>query len=320
MKPLYTITFLFLSMLWIFTASANNPQVAFEQGDYAAAKKQLEAKLANSPNDTASLILLGKTQLQMNLVQEAAVNFEQAAILDEANPEAYYWIGRANGRLAGNASLFSAGSFAKKSKMGFEKAIALDPGYIPAHRGMIEYYLNAPRLFGGSTKKAYEVAQKMQQMQPLEGKLAYARVLDGDDQDDKAMELYRELTQQYPKDPRAFLALGFEEQNNRNFETAHEFFSKAARTKPKDVETGTARAMALYQIGKTAMLSKNNLQAGIASYEEYLSMPIYQGNPEPAWAHYRLSKLYEIAEQPSMAEKHLELARQTEDKDLLRML
>ena len=185
---------------------------------------------------------------------------------------------------------------------------------------MIEYYLSAPRVFGGSKKKAYEVAKTLQQAQPLEGKLAYARVLEGDNEDDEAMALYQEITKSYPKDPRAYLALGFEEQNNRNFKQAHDFFTKATKTSPKDEETQTAYTMALYQLGKTAMLSKDNIQAGIQSYEEYLSLPIAAGNPEPAWAHYRLGKLYEMANESDKAAKHLELAKQTTDRDLLRML
>ncbi|MEM7280765.1 MAG: tetratricopeptide repeat protein [Pseudomonadota bacterium] len=320
MKPLFTISFLFLSMLWIVTVSANSDaQADFEQGAYTQAKEKLEVNLKRSPEDVDALLLLGKTNYRLNELDDAVDNFQDAIAIDSKIPEAHYWIGVANGRLAGNASIFTAGGYAKKSLKAFETAIELEPTHIEAHRGLMEYYLNAPRIFGGSAEKAMEAANRLKKLDPLEGKLAIASVYDDDDKDELAIEAYKKIIREHPSDPRAYMSLGFRTQAQGEYEEAHSYFSQASQT-PTTQVTQTSRSMALYQIGKTAMLSKTNIQQGIDAYIEYLELPLYGDNPVKAWAHYRLGNLYEMSGNAEKAKEHLTLARDTTDRDLLRIL
>ncbi|MDQ6829272.1 MAG: tetratricopeptide repeat protein [Gemmatimonadota bacterium] len=48
-----------------------------------------------------------------------------------------------------------------------------------------------------------------------------------------------------------------------------------------------------YQLGKTAAMSGQRLDAGEAALKKYLTMPVTRGNPTPAGAHYRLGMIAE---------------------------
>jgi Tfp pilus assembly protein PilF len=49
----------------------------------------------------------------------------------------------------------------------------------------------------------------------------------------------------------------------------------------------------LYQVGRTASLSGENLDHGEQALKAYLAGPIPERGPEPAHAHYRLGTIYE---------------------------
>lgn len=322
MRPLFTISFLFLSMLWVITVSASGTpgEIEFARGDFEAAKIQLEGAYKKQPDDASILLLLGRTHMSLRNTEAAAKHFAMAIEAAPDSPDAHYWYGRANGQLASNASIFRAGGFAKKARRGFETAMQLDPKHIGAYRGMIEYYTNAPRLFGGSTDAAIESAKKLQTIDTLEGRLALVDIYQDDDRDDEARAQLEAITREHPNDPRGFFSLGYIEQTAENYAKAHALFSRAAAMSGENEDAEDARKSALYQLGRTAVLSKQNVDDGITAYKEYLLLPTSGDLPDKAWAHFRLGTLYELEGESELANDHFDMASKTKDKDLKRRL
>jgi tetratricopeptide (TPR) repeat protein len=86
------------------------------------------------------------------------------------------WLGRAYGRRAESASLFTAPGYATKAHQYFERAVELDPRNLEALSDLFDYYLEAPGFLGGGTEKAQRTAAQIAELSPAEGYLAKAKL------------------------------------------------------------------------------------------------------------------------------------------------
>src|ERR1051325_7603084 len=101
---------------------------------------------------------------------------EKAVDQSPNSAEAHYYLGGAYGSKAQKANRFSAASLAGKTKDEFEKAVALNPRYVEARFGLVEFYTFAPGIIGGSYDKALAQAAEIRKLDPLQGHRAYAIV------------------------------------------------------------------------------------------------------------------------------------------------
>lgn len=77
------------------------------------------------------------------------------AVKREPNVAEYQlWLGRAVGLQAARASVLKQPFMARRIKSAFERAVQLDPTLIDARDGLIQFYLAAPGVMGGSKEKA----------------------------------------------------------------------------------------------------------------------------------------------------------------------
>lgn len=86
---------------------------------------------------------------------------EKAVELDAKNAAAQYWLGNALFNDINNVGMFDKMSYASKGRKAYEKAIEADPKHVGARMGLIQFYLNAPGVAGGSVKKAKELAKEV---------------------------------------------------------------------------------------------------------------------------------------------------------------
>ena len=318
----------FLGLLTVFivtvlaggNASADG-LAALERGDYATAREQLEPALESDPDNIELRIALGRTLMAQGNARAAATEFEQATKTAPDSADAHYWYGAAHGTLAGNASLFKAGPLAKKARRGFETALHLDPKHTEAMKGMITYYLNAPKLFGGDKDKAMELVERLTEIDPLEGRLTLIDYYAGIDEDDRAMALAEQAAKEHPNDPRPHLQLGFMAQGDEDFENAMIHFKHGAAAAAVDNDTRVARQGALYQVGRTAVFGEFEIDDGIDALSEYVELEIMAGLPSKAWAMYRLGLLYQLKDEADRAESLFRQAlAATGDNDLKRQI
>lgn len=290
---------------------------AFEANDYTRAEALLRAELANEA-DAGKQVMLGIIAMSRAEFEPAYAIFEKAIAIDSNNADAHYWLGASAGSLAGNASLFKAAGWAKKTRRAFERAIELDQTHVPAHQGLVQYYLQAPGFLGGDKDKAKTLAAKLALFSPTEGRLLQAQIHAQLKEPEQQRAILTELIGEQPDDPRAYLQLGFLDQGDEEFSEAINAFRRAVATDGDGEEADNARQAARYQIGRSAVFSGEQAALGIDALTDYLAGEMYPGNPGAGWATYRRGQLYQIAGEQEKAAEDFATAETLEDDPRLR--
>lgn len=86
---------------------------------------------------------------------EAAVDaFEQAIAHDPGQSRYHHWLGKGYGRIAEQSGWFQAFGLAHRTRLAFERAVALDENNRTAIEDLMVFYEEAPALVGGNPGKA----------------------------------------------------------------------------------------------------------------------------------------------------------------------
>ncbi len=291
-------------------------------GEFKVADKMLQAVPESQRAGAKWRLMQARLLMSQNDLGSAEEKIESLVSEFPKNAEAFYWQGVIKGNLAQQASIFKAGSYAKQSKKSFEKATKLDPEFVPGYLGLIQFYLRAPAIAGGSTKKAIKVAESLTAINQLQGTLSQLTIAQDQDDDEWQARLVSRLQKQFPTSPEAQVAAGFYYQGQEEFEQAYKAFKVATGYNSKSAETHNesaeqAKFSAIYQLGRNAVFSELYMEEGIAALKGYLQMDVPRNMPSKEWATYRLSKLYVMTNQPKLAKPILtELSRATEDENL----
>lgn len=182
--------------------------------------------------------------------------------------------------------MFRAASLARKSRNALETALSLDPDNLDVRDDLIIYYSRAPGFVGGSKQKAREMLLEIQKRNAYRGSLAAATLCSGD-KDIACAE--RELTgmvTRYPDSAAVYAVLAAFYGDQKQFDKAFDLLDQRLRTKPDELTT-------LYQVGRAASLSGQNLDRGEQAFRTYLANPTPERGPAPAHVHYRLGIIYE---------------------------
>lgn len=182
----------------------------FKQGKYPEAKKALARALAANPADAAAHAYLGLALLNHDRdADEAATHIEEAVRLEPARSQYHQWLGAVYSRQAMEGGVLSAPGLAKKARTEFEKAVELDPKDLGARGALLQFYLSAPGIIGGSVAKAREQALAMTEIDRHAGLLAQARIAEHEKDDQGAERLYRSAIAVKPDAGEAYNQLGY---------------------------------------------------------------------------------------------------------------
>jgi tetratricopeptide (TPR) repeat protein len=156
--------------------SADGQSLA-RQGRFREARPILEKAILAEPKSAALQYALGLTLLNTGSeLDKAAGHLEKAVALDAKNAEYHYQLGVAYGRIAVDAGKLRQIGLAGKVKRQGLKAVELDPKHVEARKGLIQFYLNAPGIMGGSKEKAREQANEIARFDPYQGELGWALI------------------------------------------------------------------------------------------------------------------------------------------------
>lgn len=114
----------------------------------------------------------GVAAMQANDGDAAVKAFEAAIAADDRNPEYHLWLARALGVVAQKASVFRQPLLARRCKAEFERTVQLDPNNVAAREGLVQFYMIAPSVMGGSMAKAKEQADAIARLDAVRGSLA----------------------------------------------------------------------------------------------------------------------------------------------------
>jgi tetratricopeptide (TPR) repeat protein len=274
---------------------------SYEAEDYAGAKTHFEKALIGEPENPQAIYYLGRIALDQGEIDESVGLLEKAVALDDANSEYHFRLGVAYAQKIQKVSFMEKGQLAPKLKGEFEKAVETDPSNIEARMGLAQYYLNAPPMVGGGKDKAIKQIEAIKELDPLQGHLFMAQVHSSAKEYDEAEKEYKAALALDPDDLDVRYQLGMFYQTKEDYAAAFETFEGT-------LALDAAYTPSLYQIGRTATFSGENLERGVECLNMYLEHE--PGPNQPTWAnaHWRIGMLYEKMGQKDMARKAYEAA------------
>lgn len=296
LRILVAIVALLLSALLSVTAGAQDwervaPSAAaaegvrlYDAGDYAGARARLDAAARANPRDVSVVFWQGRVAEEQNRMDEAARLFERAEELDPKNAVIPLWTGRVYGQQAQKANIIRQAGLARKTKSAWERALALDSENLEVRASLIEYYLQAPGIMGGSKEKALAQAEEIRKRNFLRGSLALGNVYEQDKKFAEAERVFIELRQKEPVAGTARLAQFYQLQQQH--EKAFELLDASLKSHPKE-------ASLLYAMGRLGAVSGKHLDRAEQALIAYLALPAAKDLPPHAAAHWRLGNVLE---------------------------
>jgi tetratricopeptide (TPR) repeat protein len=229
--------------------------------------------LAGMSRQTASgYVLIGKCQYMKGEFKKASEALEQAVGLAPASSEAYLWLGRAYGRRAETASIFTAPGLATKARASFEKAVALEPRNTEAVSDLFEYYLEAPGLLGGGMEKAQALAEKTKEADSADYHYRLALIADKRKEYRDAEEQLRRSVDLAPREVGRFIELAKFLAKSGQFEKSDAAFHQAEQMAPKDPKV-------MFERAKAYIRAKRNLAVARELLVRFLSTPLTPDDP-----------------------------------------
>jgi len=253
------------------------------------ASKFGEARVALLPHgerDADAAFYLGRIELEGNDADKAADWFERAIRMNPKSSVYYDWLGRAYGTQAQHANRFRLPFLARKTKNAWETALALDPDNLDVRDDLIIFYSRVPGFLGGNKEKAREMALEIMKRNAYRGSIAATSLCAADNDTLCVVRGLQEMMISYPDSAGVYAGLAVFYANQKQFDKAFAVLDERLRTRPNELRT-------LYQLGRTAALSGQNLDRGEQALKLVLANPTPESGPSPAGLHYRLGMIYE---------------------------
>lgn len=252
---------------------------------YAAAQSLLIRQVSKNPNDAQATLWLARSYLNTNNYDQAVTYAERAVQLSADCSEAHFWLARAYALKADRDRSFW---LARKSRIEYQAAVQLDPGNLAARRDLMEFYLQAPWILGGSKDKARAQLEAIASRNPLQGDLARAIYWRDLNKPSLAIKEFRKVLAAKPQQAGPyFQAADFYEaqQNPTEMEAAIQDVSRIA---PDDPRLNYYSAVADVMKGRSLDKAEHDLKVYLAE------TPPRNDFPPHASAHDWLGRICEI--------------------------
>lgn len=138
----------------------------------------------------------------------AIEHLERAVDLDGTNAEYHYMLAEAYLSSYQYAGLVKMPFIAPKVKTHLELAVQYNPQAVEYREALVQYYVVAPAIFGGSFAKAHDQAKEIAKLDPYLGLLARASVYAGEGEGEKALTAYKSAIRMNPSGWEAYQRLG----------------------------------------------------------------------------------------------------------------
>jgi tetratricopeptide (TPR) repeat protein len=245
--------------------------------------------LIGPANGEDTSTLFGQAQELMRRQQFAAAVplLEKCVAAEPGSSKFHQWLGRALGLQAAQKGITSSVMSIRKVRAAFEKAIELDPLNLEARNDLAIMYVAVPRLLGGSKAKAAEQVAFIRRHDPALAMQIEGDFLTSEKKYDAALTAYTESARLHSR-PIIHVRISLVHQQNKEWDKAFAALERA-------VALDASHPLALYQIGRTAALSGQQLDRGEKCLRTYLAMPVREEleNPSIAAAHFRLGNILE---------------------------
>lgn len=191
-------------------------------------RRRFDKETLSSEKKTADVFYrLGVENLREPSTSGFAVEqLEKAVELDATNAEYHYQLAEAYLANFEYASFFQKLFIAPKVKTHLELAVQGDPSSILYRDALIQYYVAAPGILGGSFVKAREQADEIGRRDPYLGTLAHAGILSEEGNGEESLSLYKRAMRAQPRSWEAYHRLGMHYLNIQETDEAITMFRK----------------------------------------------------------------------------------------------
>ena len=282
-------------------ASLQAAMTHFETGQFKQAELALKAYTQKHPNNPEGFFYLGRVYLQERKADQAIEALKKACELNNKHSECYHQLGEAYIAKLQQVSWIKKLPYSNRALSALQKSVALNPGNLDARVSLAEFYMNAPGIAGGSMKKAFAQAEVISKQNRQRGILLKADIYVKDERYKEAEAAYQEAVTLTPRDASVIFRLGLFYQVSAQYSKAFETFEKTLALNPEHKPT-------LYQLGKTCVLWKQNLDRGLETLGLYTQQPAPRNYISHASAYWRIGMLYELKGDPITARASYETA------------
>ena len=234
----------------------------------------------------------------------AVKSFERAIQIDDKTSDYHLWLARAIGTEAVGAGIFHQPGMARRAKSEFERALQLNPKNISARDGLLQFYLRAPGLIGGSMTKAREQADAIARANPLRGHLARAAIAAHAKDQVTVEREHHAAVLEYPDSSVAVFTYANWLATNARADEALLHLEHFLTRHPGEPS-------ALVWLGRIATTSGKQLNRGEQALRQAMTAPsvgVDPNAPAPAMIHFRLGELLTRKGDKGQARKEFEAA------------
>ena len=278
---------------------------SFEAHRYADARRALEAAIRLDPSSAQAHLYLGRLAMHETRFQEAIQHLEKAAALEPAVAEHRVWLGRAYGQLAVRSGFMKKFGLAKRARAALERAVELDPSSVDARATLVQFYLLAPGLVGGSASKARAHAAEVAKRSPFHGALARAWIAEDRGRHDDGASAYHDAIAREPDSLIAYWGLVQLWHRAERFDSAFVLMDNLIARRPNAMP-------AYYYYGRGSSLSGQRLADAVRALQRYIAYAPHEGDPPLSSAHYRLGRVYELMGDRAAARREYEASLRLE--------
>lgn len=123
---------------------------------------------------------------------DTVIDYTTAAIALEESVTRYYRLGGAAGFRALEVLRPFSLPYVKLMRQSFTQAVRLNPNFVPGLRALVEVKISIPKILGGSRTQAFEYAERLKAIDPLEGFMALGYLHEMENDPKAAAQAYRE--------------------------------------------------------------------------------------------------------------------------------
>jgi tetratricopeptide (TPR) repeat protein len=305
---LFVIIFILLYVSIGLTAapSLEKGKKLFKEEKFPEAKTILEQVIKADPQNHEAYFILGKIYFSERNYDKSIENFQQAVALKDSVSDYHLWYGSSYIMKAQKSDKLKAIFSSQKGMGELEKAVKLDSTNTEARFTLFQYYLGAPAAMGGNKKKAEDEIKIIQSLDPFSGAQAWAIYWEKERDLIRAEEYLKEAAKLDTSSTfRAEYSLGYFYQLNNKYDKAITTFREILAKNPREMN-------ALYQLGKTYILVKDNLGEAESCFKKYLKVKPSRNSPTWATAHWRLGIVYDLEGKKELARREVKKALELE--------
>jgi tetratricopeptide (TPR) repeat protein len=334
------IIFLLAALTLPLYAADPSTAALIDQSHYKRAEPILAQRLKVNPNDAQTWYEMSKVSAAFERWDQAIPQAEKAVALAPQNAEFHAALADAiaSQLAASQAGMFTKVSLARRFRAEVDLALELDPNNLDATSDLLEYYLQAPAIVGGSVKKAADIADRMVRINPARGYLLRLEIATYEKK--PASELEALVQQAIAADPKFYYARTqaanfYLTQGSAALAHAEDQAREAIRLDPGRIPAYTALATVyaqqarwtqldatladaqrevpdnlapFYQAAKAILMNTQNQDLTRAEkyLRTYLSQPPEGNQPSLAAAHWRLGLVLEKQGRKQEAKQELQ--------------